>query len=552
MIKSLHIENYALIEELDIELHKSFSVITGETGAGKSIILGAIGLLLGQRADTRSIKDGAKRCIIEAKFDIAEYGLADFFETNDIDYDEGECIVRREIMPNGRTRAFVNDTPVTLSLLGELSQKLIDIHSQHSNALLLRSSYQLSVIDSLAGNKDLLARYKEVYNLLVQARRIYEQEKEKIEKDKQDEEYIRFQLNQLTEANLEIGEEETLEKKKRKIENLALLQNNLSETCRILNDGDRSVLEMLSDAEKLVAVLESVYENASEIRDRIESASIELKDIADTVRQELSEMDGDIGELEMIDERLSLIYTLQQKFKVHSVEELLALKQDMEQRVSAIDHSEEKLDDMMLQIEALEKNANALADSLSRARKSTAVSFMENLKEKARDLGLKNFNGAIAFERVDFSATGRDKIRFEVSFNVNRQLLPIEETASGGEMSRLMLCIKSLIATKMQLPTIIFDEIDTGVSGEIANKIGVMMKDISSSIQVVTITHLPQVAALGDRHYKVYKQDTEKETVTRMKELDAESRILEIAGMLSGSQVDSAAIENAKSLMKNY
>lgn len=551
MLQQLSISNYALIDQLDISFGNGLSIITGETGAGKSIVIGALSLILGQRADTKVIRDESKKTVVEATFDVESYDLSGFFEENDIDF-APECIVRREIMPNGRTRAFVNDTPVTLSLLGELSQKLIDIHSQHSNALLLRSSYQLSVIDSLAGNKDLLARYKEVYNLLVQARRIYEQEKEKIEKDKQDEEYIRFQLNQLTEANLEIGEEETLEKKKRKIENLALLQNNLSETCRILNDGDRSVLEMLSDTEKLVAVLESVYENASEIRDRIESASIELKDIADTVRQELSEMDGDIGELEMIDERLSLIYTLQQKFKVHSVEELLALKQDMEQRVSAIDHSEEKLDDMMLQIEALEKNANALADSLSRARKSTAVSFMENLKEKARDLGLKNFNGAIAFERVDFSATGRDKIRFEVSFNVNRQLLPIEETASGGEMSRLMLCIKSLIATKMQLPTIIFDEIDTGVSGEIANKIGVMMKDISSSIQVVTITHLPQVAALGDRHYKVYKQDTEKETVTRMKELDAESRILEIAGMLSGSQVDSAAIENAKSLMKNY
>lgn len=551
MLQQLSISNYALIDQLDISFGNGLSIITGETGAGKSIVIGALSLILGQRADTKVIRDESKKTVVEATFDVESYDLSGFFEENDIDF-APECIVRREIMPNGRTRAFVNDTPVTLSLLGELSQKLIDIHSQHSNALLLRSSYQLSVIDSLAGNKDLLARYKEVYNLLVQARRIYEQEKEKIEKDKQDEEYIRFQLNQLTEANLEIGEEETLEKKKRKIENLALLQNNLSETCRILNDGDRSVLEMLSDTEKLVAVLESVYENASEIRDRIESASIELKDIADTVRQELSEMDGDIGELEMIDERLSLIYTLQQKFKVHSVEELLALKQDMEQRVSAIDHSEEKLDDMMLQIEALEKNANALADSLSRARKSTAVSFMENLKEKARDLGLKNFNGAIAFERVDFSATGRDKIRFEVSFNVNRQLLPIEETASGGEMSRLMLCIKSLIATKMQLPTIIFDEIDTGVSGEIANKIGVMMKGISSSIQVVTITHLPQVAALGDRHYKVYKQDTEKETVTRMKELDAESRILEIAGMLSGSQVDSAAIENAKSLMKNY
>lgn len=551
MLQQLSISNYALIDQLDISFGNGLSIITGETGAGKSIVIGALSLILGQRADTKVIRDESKKTVVEATFDVESYDLFGFFEGNDIDF-APECIVRREIMPNGRTRAFVNDTPVTLSLLGELSQKLIDIHSQHSNALLLRPSYQLSVIDSLAGNKDLLARYKEVYNSLVQARRIYEQEKEKIEKDKQDEEYIRFQLNQLTEANLEIGEEETLEKKKRKIENLALLQNNLSETCRILNDGDRSVLEMLSDAEKLVAVLESVYENASEIRDRIESASIELKDIADTVRQELSEMDGDIGELEMIDERLSLIYILQQKFKVHSVEDLLALKQDMEQRVSAIDHSEEKLDDMMLQIEALEKNANALADSLSRARKSTAVSFMENLKEKARDLGLKNFNGAIAFERVDFSATGRDKIRFEVSFNVNRQLLPIEETASGGEMSRLMLCIKSLIATKMQLPTIIFDEIDTGVSGEIANKIGVMMKDISSSIQVVTITHLPQVAALGDRHYKVYKQDTEKETVTRMKELDAESRILEIAGMLSGSQVDSAAIENAKSLMKNY
>lgn len=551
MLQQLSISNYALIDQLDISFGNGLSIITGETGAGKSIVIGALSLILGQRADTKVIRDESKKTVVEATFDVESYDLSGFFEENDIDF-APECIVRREIMPNGRTRAFVNDTPVTLSLLGELSQKLIDIHSQHSNALLLRPSYQLSVIDSLAGNKDLLARYKEVYNLLVQARRIYEQEKEKIEKDKQDEEYIRFQLNQLTEANLEIGEEDILEKKKRKIENLALLQNNLSETCRILNDGDRSVLEMLSDTEKLVAVLESVYENASEIRDRIESASIELKDIADTVRQELSEMDGDIGELEMIDERLSLIYTLQQKFKVHSVEDLLALKQDMEQRVSAIDHSEEKLDDMMLQIEALEKNANALADSLSRARKSTAVSFMENLKEKARDLGLKNFNGAIAFERVDFSATGRDKIRFEVSFNVNRQLLPIEETASGGEMSRLMLCIKSLIATKMQLPTIIFDEIDTGVSGEIANKIGVMMKGISSSIQVVTITHLPQVAALGDRHYKVYKQDTEKETVTRMKELDAESRILEIAGMLSGSQVDSAAIENAKSLMKNY
>ena len=551
MLQQLSISNYALIDQLDISFGNGLSIITGETGAGKSIVIGALSLILGQRADTKVIRDESKKTVVEATFDVESYDLSGFFEENDIDF-APECIVRREIMPNGRTRAFVNDTPVTLSLLGELSQKLIDIHSQHSNALLLRPSYQLSVIDSLAGNKDLLARYKEVYNSLVQVRRIYEQEKEKIEKDKQDEEYIRFQLNQLTEANLEIGEEETLEKKKRKIENLALLQNNLSETCRILNDGDRAAVEMLSDAEKLVAVLESVYENASEIRDRIESASIELKDIADTVRQELSEMDGDIGELEMIDERLSLIYTLQQKFKVHSVEDLLALKQDMEQRVSAIDHSEEKLDDMMLQIEALEKNANALADSLSRARKSTAVSFMENLKEKARDLGLKNFNGAIAFERVDFSATGRDKIRFEVSFNVNRQLLPIEETASGGEMSRLMLCIKSLIATKMQLPTIIFDEIDTGVSGEIANKIGVMMKGISSSIQVVTITHLPQVAALGDRHYKVYKQDTEKETVTRMKELDAESRILEIAGMLSGSQVDSAAIENAKSLMKNY
>ena len=279
MLQQLSISNYALIDQLDISFGNGLSIITGETGAGKSIVIGALSLILGQRADTKVIRDESKKTVVEATFDVESYDLFGFFEENDIDF-APECIVRREIMPNGRTRAFVNDTPVTLSLLGELSQKLIDIHSQHSNALLLRSSYQLSVIDSLAGNKDLLARYKEVYNLLVQARRIYEQEKEKIEKDKQDEEYIRFQLNQLTEANLEIGEEETLEKKKRKIENLALLQNNLSETCRILNDGDRSVLEMLSDAEKLVAVLESVYENASEIRDRIESASIELKDTA--------------------------------------------------------------------------------------------------------------------------------------------------------------------------------------------------------------------------------------------------------------------------------
>lgn len=549
MLRRLSIVNYALIEQIEIDLQSGLSIITGETGAGKSIVIGALSLILGQRADVKVIRDLSKKTVVEAVFDIRNYDLSGFFEQNNIDYFPAECIIRREISPTGRTRAFVNDTPVTLGLLTELSQSLIDIHSQHSNALLLTPAYQLKVIDNLAGNKDVLHTYQDAYAALVSARRDYETAKSRIEKNKADEEYFRFQLNQLESACLSADEQDTLEKEKSILENLTLLRNNLSAVCSILNDGNASVIEALSDAERQIATVSGVYDGALELEERINSSIIEIKDIYETVSKDFQNIGDDASGLDAIEERLSLIYSLQQKFHVNTVAELLEIEAGLRQSLLEIDNSEEELTTLKENVIMSEANVGQLANKLTEARKTAASLFLSSLKRSISTLGLKNFLGEILFEQIGFCPTGQDRIKFNVSFNINQKPMPIDSVASGGEISRVMLCIKALIAEKMQLPTIVFDEIDTGVSGEVANKIGGLMEKISRDIQVITITHLPQVAALGVHHYKVYKEDSATETITNMKELDAEGRIRELAGMLSGAVIDNAAVENAKSLL---
>ncbi len=551
MLKKLTIDNFALINHLSVDLHDGLSIITGETGAGKSIIIGALSLLLGQRADSRSAKSRDSKTVVEAVFDIKDYDLKQFFEANEIEYFPEETIVRREILPSGRSRAFVNDTPVQLTLMGELTQALIDIHSQHSNALLLKSAYQLSMLDDIAGNSKLLGEYKGLYHRYVEQKKLYEDVKTRIEQNKADEEYFRFQLNQLENANLHSGEQEDLERDKAVFDNMAQLKEALSTVCNLLGDNSQSAVDSLSDACRSMSQIADVYENADGLMERMESAKIDLQDIYETVSHDFQNLDNESVDIDEIESRLSTIYTLQQKFHVDTVDDLLAHQAELKKSIDEIDNSEDELADLQRQLQEVEAKMVRLADELTSARKKAAERFLAQLKEKTAILGLKNFKGEIAFDKKECGNTGHDKVQFKVAFNLNQEPMPIETTASGGEISRLMLCVKTILAEKMQLPTIVFDEVDTGVSGEVANKIGLMMAEISSRIQVLTITHLPQVAALGQHHYKVYKEDAEGETLTMLKELDADERVMEIAGMLSGSTIDAAAIANAKSLIEN-
>ncbi len=551
MLKKLTIDNFALINHLSVDLHDGLSIITGETGAGKSIIIGALSLLLGQRADSRSAKNRDAKTVVEAVFDIKDYDLKQFFETSEIEYFPEETIVRREILPSGRSRAFVNDTPVQLALMGELTQALIDIHSQHSNALLLKSAYQLSMLDDIADNGNLLGEYKSAYHQFVEQRKHYEEVKKRIEQNKADEEYFRFQLNQLESADLHSGEQEDLERDKAVLENMAQLKDSLSAVCNLLNDNSQSAIDSLSDACRSMSQISDVYENADGLIERMESAKIDLQDIYETVSHDFQNLDNESIDIDEVENRLSTIYTLQQKFHVDTIDALLAHQTELKKSIDEIDNSEDELAELQQQLKVVESRMVQLAEKLSSARKKAAERFLTQLKEKTAILGLKNFKGEIAFDTKECGNMGQDKVQLKVAFNLNQAPMPIETTASGGEISRLMLCVKTILAEKMQLPTIVFDEVDTGVSGEVANKIGLMMEEISSRIQVLTITHLPQVAALGRHHYKVYKEDAADETLTMLKELDAEARVMEIAGMLSGSTIDAAAIANAKSLIEN-
>lgn len=550
MLKLLRISNYALIDFLEINLKEGLTIITGETGAGKSIIMGALSLLLGQRFDAKIIRNNEKKSVIEACFSVTGYNLENIFFSNDIDDLGDECILRREVLPNGRTRAFVNDTPVTLSILETIALSLVDIHSQHSNALLLKPEYRLQILDSLADNEELKEEYKLIYSEYCRVRKQLQDAKERIEKNSDNEEYYKFQLSQIKPLKLKDDEQEKLEQSYKVLSNIAEIKEKIHLATEWLGNGSSSVLSKLQKTSTSLDSIREMFDVSGQIVERLDPIVIELQDIYDTLTGEVESLTDSPAELAEIEARLNMIYALQQKYHVGTVAELIEIQRDLEKSLSDIQNSDEELSGLEVQIRKLEKDLSEVANKLSISRMKAAHIFEKELIEVAIPLGLKNLQFKVERKQIDYNSTGNDSVAFSVGFNKNQQLMPVEKTASGGELSRLMLSIKYIIAKSMQLPSIIFDEIDTGVSGEIANKIGEMMKRISKQIQVITITHLPQVAALGDCHFKVYKKDDENTTLTNIKQLDKDERVLEIAGMLSGATINDAAIENAKSLLK--
>ena len=551
MIKQLHISNYALIDRLDIGFDDGLTIITGETGAGKSIILGALSLILGERADTRTIRDTAAKTIVEATFDVAGYKLERFFQDNDIDWNEHECLIRRELSPTGRSRAFINDTPVSLNVLQELSTRLLDIHSQHSNMLLSRPAFQLSILDNIAQNSQLLEKYHLTHLDYRNALSQLEKTRQEMEQLKRNEDYIRFQLNQLQEMQLQPDEDQHLESLQNKLSNITTLKETLWSVENNLNSEENSVLERLT---AIAQQLEEAEHNLNEIEGmpaRVRSALIELKDISMSVSSIVNTLNDDPGELARVDDRLNNIYSLERKHNAQDVNQLIGIQQDYERQLSEIEHNDDIIEELEARVEANRAAAMDLASQLSIRRHDAAKRFGKEFLGLASPLGMKNIAFEVAFVETELTPNGTDSVNFMMAFNKNQQPMPVKDIASGGEISRVMLCIKTIIARHMQLPSIIFDEVDTGVSGDVANMVGEMMADIAASIQVIAITHLPQVAANGDHHLRVYKTDTDKETLTRVEALDQQEHITEIARMLSGRRLDQAAIENAKSLIKH-
>lgn len=549
MLTRLHISNYALIDELEIKFDNGLTIITGETGAGKSIILGALSLILGERAEARSVRNPEKKVVVEASFDISAYALEGFFAENEIDFWEEECIVRREISATGRSRAFVNDTPVTISVLKDLTSRLVDIHSQHSNMLLSKPAFQLSVLDSIADNKEVASKYNVEYVCYKKLQEQLLEKQNEYEKSRAEEDYIRFQLNQFADLKLAENEDVELENLQKKLSNVSEIKQNLWQISSTLNGEDNSILEQL----KVVAQrIQSTERNLSEIEgmgERVQSALVELKDIAQSVSYVDDQLVDDPRQLEEVEMRLNSIYELERKHNAASVNELLAIQHKFENQLSLIDNSENQIAEIEAKLKAQKAKVKEQALALSETRKKAAQLFVADLQPLAQALGMRNLAFDIKFTAPDYTANGADAVEFLFAFNKNQTLLPVKDTASGGEISRLMLCIKSIIARSMSLPTIIFDEVDTGVSGDVANKIGEMMGEICKRIQVLAITHLPQVAAHAHHHLMVYKADDENSTLTHVKALNEEEHVLEIARMLSGKDVNQAAIENAKSLI---
>ena len=552
MIKELHISNYALIDKLDIEFNNGLTIITGETGAGKSIILGALSLILGERADTKAIRDTSNKTVVEAMFDISGYHLEHFCKVNDIDWDEHECLVRRELSPTGRSRAFINDTPVALNVLRDFSTRLLDIHSQHSNMLLSQPAFQLSVLDSIAGNADLLEKYGKAYQSYREAAKRLESTMAELEQLRRNEDYIRFQLDQLQSMNLQADEDVHLEALQSKLSNITELKESLWSVENDLNSDEGSILERLTAVAQRLENAERNLTDVEGMHQRVLSALIDLKDIAQSVGNVLDTLNDDPAELARVDERLNGIYTLQRKHNAQNVNQLIDIQHDHERQLSEIEHNDENIEALKSLVDSMRTTSLEIASQLSNKRRDAAKHFGKALIAMASPLGMKNIAFDVEFNTTDLTSTGTDNVEFLMAFNKNQHPMPVKDTASGGEISRVMLCIKTIIARHMQLPSIIFDEVDSGISGDIANKIGEMMADISRSIQVIAITHLPQVAANGDHHLRVFKTDTDVETLTRIEQLDAEEHVMEIARMLSGKDLNQAAIENAKSLINHH
>ena len=552
MLQSLFIQNYALIDTLDIRFHSGFSVITGETGAGKSITLGAIGLLLGQRADTKAIKKGASRCIIEAHFQIGNYNMEDFFERNDLTY-EPECILRREIMASGKSRAFINDTPSSLSQMKELGEMLIDIHSQHQNLLLNSEGFQLNVVDIIAQDTTLLSHYKQCFAKYKNSSKALAEAIETAKRNKADEDYIRFQLEQFTEAGLKEGEQEELEQEVELLNHAEEIKSGLYQIDAIMAGDEGGILSGLKEVQNRLHDLKSIYPSTEELAERLDSCYIELKDIEHEISNQSEEVEFNPQRLEYVNERLNQLYSLQQKHHVNTVGELMAIEQSYQDRLNAITSSEDQIAELTAQKDKDLEKVLEIARELTAVRTEAARKIEQQMKSYLIPLGIPNVQFVVELTpRKEPDSNGADCVNFLFSANKNGTLQNVASVASGGEIARVMLSIKALIAGAVKLPTIIFDEIDTGVSGQIAERMAHIMQEMGNrKRQVISITHLPQIAALGSYHYKVYKQDDEQGTTSHIRQLTPEERVEEIAHMLSGATLTDAAINNAKALLQH-
>lgn len=552
MLQHLYIRNYALIKELNIDFGDGFSVITGETGAGKSILLGAINLLLGQRADMKALQDSAEKCVIEATFNLEKYNLKSLFDASELDYEE-ECIIRRDILPSGKSRAFINDTPVQLTILREIGTHLLDIHSQHQNLLINKAAFVLNFVDTIAGSEELLAKYRKSFFAYQSAKKELDEFVSLSDKAKEEEEYIRFQLSQLTDARIQEDEQETLEEEANLLTHAEEIKSGLFSISEMFDSDSTGIIQNLKKQLHIAHSIEKVYPQAEEIAKRIESSYIELKDLSYEVAGAADDINFDPERLEFVNNRLDTLYSLQQRYRVNSNKELLDIASQLQAKLNAIESHDNRLEELTAQVETSLKAALSLAAELTEKRKAALAQISNTMIGVLQNLGMPNVRLEIECSTKDqLSSDGADVMTMLFSANKNRTLQDISEIASGGEIARVMLAIKYMICKVKVLPTIFFDEIDTGVSGEIADKMGKIMKDMGENMQVVSITHLPQIASRGERQYKVYKNDSNDDTTTsNIRLLTQEERINEIAVMLSGSTITDAAINNAKELLKN-
>jgi DNA repair protein RecN (Recombination protein N) len=562
MLKQLYIKNFTLIDELDIELHEGFSVLTGETGAGKSIILGAIGLLLGQRADSKTVKQGADRCVIEAHFDLtriagngnpmtAERDIQSFFDDNDIDFDASDTIIRRELTAAGKSRAFINDTPVSLTMLKELGDQLVDVHSQHQNLLLNKQDFQLSVVDILADDAKQLSAYQQSYTDWQQKQRQLETLREDIARNSQQQDFLQFQYEELSGAKLTEGEQEELEQQSETMEHAEDIKTALYETDSSLNGEQQGAVGQVRRAINALNTIAKVLPPVAELSERLDNCHIELRDIADEVGRLLENTDFDPAELDRINNRLDRLYELEKKYHVTTVTELIALRDTLQQQLAAIENSDDAVRELEQQVNTLMATCQRQADALTKLRQKAGKEIEKQMRQRLVPLGMPNVRFEVSIASQPLGRQGQDAVSFLFSANTSTPLQPVSQVASGGEIARVMLSLKAMISSAVKLPTIIFDEIDTGVSGKIAEKMAEMMQEMGATDrQVISITHLPQIAALGSHHYRVSKEETASGTTSHMTELTADERIREIAQMLSGSDVSEAAIANARQLLK--
>lgn len=550
MLKSLFIRNFVLIDELDIRFDDGFSVITGETGAGKSIVLGALSLVLGERADTKSIQSGSDKCVIEATFDISTYNLESFFKENDLEYEATECLFRRELYSSGKSRAFINDSPVQLAVVKALGGRLIDVHSQHQNLLLADTHFQLNVVDLMAHTEKSLSLYRKEYDHYLSVSSALTELQEKVRTTKNEEDYVRFQFEELEAAKLKAGEQADLEQELDTLSHTEDIKTALYKVTDLLNGESHSITSSLREAIASVEQLSAYYPKAEEYAERLRSSYIDLSDLASEADVLKDDIEFSPERLDWVNERLNTLYSLQQKHRLTTIEELMKKRDEFSAQLHAIDSFDEELERLTKQQQMSYQLLVKEAGKITSLRKKAAGTIEQQLTERMILLGMPNTRFQISFASKNKpSPDGMDDINFLFSANKNEPLKPVAQTASGGEISRLMLCVKSLIAGYASLPSIIFDEIDTGVSGEIADKMAGIMQELGAKMQVITITHLPQIAAKGKAHYFVYKEDTPERTFTRIRRLTDSERVNEIARTLSGSEKTQAAIDNAKALL---